>query len=76
MAKQILTNKTDRQSKPPPKYTITQKEFDTLEHTQGQLIGLSDITNEVDKFGAVALLLKPIIDSFEAITPEEIGGAA
>jgi len=57
------------------KYTITQKERETLTKIEGQLIALSDITNAVEKYGAVALLLTPIIDDFDSISPVEIGGA-
>jgi len=57
-------------------YTITKKERRTLENIEGQLIALSDITNALDKYSPIALLLTPIIERFDTIRPEENGGDA
>ena len=56
-------------------YTITQKERRTLENIEGQLIALSDITNALDQYSPIALLLTPILENFQDISPEEEGGA-
>ena len=59
----------------PTQYTITEKEFKTLQDIEGQLIGLTDIVFEVDKFAPISIILKPILDNFCDIKAEKIGGA-
>ena len=60
----------------PTQYTITEEEFQKFQEIHGQLIGLSEIVDYVEKYSAVSLLLSPIVKNFDSISPEEIGGAA
>ena len=72
----ILTNPDRHAVEKPTQYTITKKEFKKLQEIHGQLIALSELVDEVERFSPLPLLLSPIVKNFDSISPEEIGGAA
>lgn len=76
MAKsKILTNPDRHAVEKSTKYTITEEEFKKFQEIHGQLIALSELVNDVERFSPLPLLLNPIVKSFDSISPEEVGGA-
>ena len=66
---------TEHRQPKPTGYTITEEEFKKFQEIHGQLIALSELVNDVERFSPLPLLLNPIVKSFDSISPEKIGGA-
>jgi len=58
------------------KYTITKEEFKKFQEIHGQLIALSEIVDEIERFSPLPLLLSPIVLNFDSIRAKKIGGDA
>ncbi len=67
MAKKILNHKTDRQTKPPPKYTITEHEFYIIQRVKERVVELCELTDNDESYHAVNTLLAPIYEDLSKV---------
>ncbi len=68
MAKSKILKNPDRKPRhPPPKYTLTEDEYDIIHRCYRRVVELSDMTDNDEKYHAVNTLLEPIYEDLSMV---------
>ena len=76
MAKSKILKTSDRQSKPPPKYTITKHEFYIIQRVKERVVELCELTDNDESYHTVNTLLGPIYEDLSMVldSAQEVEG--